>query len=152
MLNKNSKSVLSGTVVLLAVLTVGSFTTVEAQWNNRYDDRYDDRYQVQRYNKNQVKELARRNGYQMGIREGRYDSMRGDRFDVRDSRVYRDGMAGFHRELGYERDYRNAFRDGFEDGYRQGFISSRRNGSIWDRRNDRFPGWNNNNDFFRRRF
>lgn len=114
---------------LLALLTLGTSVSVSA---------------APRFNKNEVKEIARRNGYELGLREGRFDAQRNSRFEVRDSRVYRDGMAGYRYEFGYERDYRNAFRDGFEAGYRNGFSAFQRRGGY---RNDG-PWGNRRNTVF----
>ena len=82
---------------LLALLAVGNSTTASAQ---RYDR--NDRFgRYERFDKNEVKSIARRNGYEMGVREGRSDSYRGGRFDMKDSRVYRYGMAGYRYEIRY---------------------------------------------------
>lgn len=112
-------------ITLLALLTLGTSISVSAAQRDRG-----------RFDKGEVREIARRNGYEFGLREGRSDSYRGGRFDMKDSRVYRDGMAGYRYEFGYERDYRNAFRDGFEAGYRNGFNS-------YQRRGGSNGGWNN---------
>ncbi len=145
MLKKNTNKT-TGFVAatLLALLTLGSSATAVAA--QRFD-----RNQIRRFSKSEVRQIARSNGYQLGVREGRFDAQRNGRFDVKDSRVYRSGMAGYSYQFQNEREYRNAFRDGFEDGYRSGFRSfNRRNGS----RDDDFR-WNRrgNNTFWpNRRF
>lgn len=113
-------------ITLLALLTLGTSISVSAAQRDRG-----------RFDKGEVREIARRNGFEYGFREGRSDSYRGSRFEMKDSRVYRDGRAGYRYEFGYERDYRNAFRDGFEAGYRNGFNSNQRRGG-WNN-----GGWNN---------
>lgn len=133
MLTKNTNRTTSlVAVTLLALLTLGTSAGVIA---------------ASRFSKNDVREIAHRHGYELGLRDGRSDSHRGGRFEVKDSRIYRDGMAGYRYEFGYERDYRNAFRDGFENGYRNGFNSfqhrggAQNNGIWWNRRNTVFrPG------------
>jgi hypothetical protein len=140
MFSKNTnKSKRFVTTALLAVLTVGTAISVSA---------------APRFDKDDVRSIARRNGYEMGFREGRSDSYRGGRFDVRDSRIYRDGKAGYRNEFGHERDYRNSFRDGFEAGYRNGFSSNQRRGG-WgnnDGRGNNNPWWNRRTFFPTRRF
>ncbi|MEP7271444.1 MAG: hypothetical protein ABI882_08050, partial [Acidobacteriota bacterium] len=69
---------------------------------------------------------------------------RNGRFDLRDSRVYREAKAGYSIEFGYEREYRESFRAGFEDGYRNGFNSFNRRGGF---RNDNFL-WNRRGNGF----
>ena len=146
MFSKNTnKSKRFVATTLLAVLTLG--TAISVSGAQRFD-----RYE--RFDKNEVKSIARRNGFEMGVREGRNDSYRGGRFDMKDSRIYRDGMAGYRYEFRYERDYRNAFRDGFEAGYRNGFSSNQRRGG-WgnnDGRGNNNPWWNRRTFFPTRRF
>jgi hypothetical protein len=122
-------------IALLALLTFGASISVSA---------------APRFDKGDVREIARRNGFEYGIREGRSDSNRGNRFEMKDSRAYRDGMAGYRYEFGYERDYRNAFRDGFEAGYRNGFNSYQRRGG-WNGGSNGGSNngpWNRRNTFF----
>ena len=140
MFTKNTrKSTGLAAAALLALLVVGNSTTASAQRYER-DGRFG-RYE--QFDKNEVKSIARRNGYEMGVREGRSDSYRGGRFDMKNSRMYRDGMAGYRYEFRHERDYRNAFRDGFESGYRSGFNSNQRRGG-WGNGGSGNGGWGGN--------
>jgi len=149
---------------MFAALTLGaSVSVVSAQgYYDRYDrydrDDRDDRYDRRDYriDKNEVREIGRRNGYQMGLREGRFDSQRGDRLDFKHSPAYRNGLVGYRYEFQNEGAYRNGFRDGFEDGYRNSYNSYGR--GYGNGRN--FPGWgriggwgdrNDNDDWNRRR-
>lgn len=144
------KSTLTIAAMMALVVVTGSQSLAVAQrWDDwRRDDRRDERFR--RFSKNEVKEIARRNGFQFGMREGRFDSQRNGRFDLKGSRAYRDGMLGYRYEFNYERDYRNAFRDGFENGYRQGFASFGRRGN--GNGNGNGPWWNGrgNTSWFRR--
>ena len=138
---------------MFAALTLGaSVSVVSAQG---YYDRYDRRG---RFDKNEVREIGRRNGYQMGLREGRFDSQRGGRLDYKRSEAYRNGMIGYRYEFGHEGTYRSGFRNGFEDGYRQSYNSYGRGYGYGDG-NGRNSGWgriggwgrNDNDDWNRRR-
>ncbi len=65
------------------------------------------------------------NGYEDGLRRGRHDGDRGDRFDLaRDSR-YRDGDHGYRRSYGPRSDYVRSYRSGYAQGYRDGFAPFR---------------------------
>lgn len=57
------------------------------------------------------------NGYREGIREGERDARRGDRFEFRDERTFRDGDKGYRRQYGDRERYRQAFRSGYAAGY-----------------------------------
>ena len=61
-------------------------------------------------------------GYNEGIKEGRKDRERGDRFDYRDEEDYRNANTGYSSRLGdrsaYAQYFREAFVNGYTDGYR----------------------------------
>ena len=59
------------------------------------------------------------NGVRDGLREGRTDARRGDRFRFNDERAWQRGSA--------------PFRQGFEAGYRRGYEIERRGGYVGDR-------------------
>ena len=144
MFKRNSQHTRLVVATVFAALTLGaSVSVVSAQG---YYDRYDRRGRI---DKNEVKEIGRRNGYQMGLREGRFDSQRGGRLDYKRSEAYRNGMIGYRYEFRNEGAYRSGFRDGFEDGYRNSY----NNGRGYGNGRDNFPGgwgriggWGNRND------
>ena len=133
---------------MVTLLMLGSALSVTAAPQfGRYD-----RNDRDRIDKNRVREIAYRNGLQMGQREGRFEAQRRLRMNHKDSDVYRNGLVGYRQMFGSERNYRNAFRDGFENGYRQayrqfannnnggwngGWNGSWNNGGVWNR-NDRW--------------
>jgi hypothetical protein len=148
MLRVNGRNVRMAMATLVAMLTIGSSFSVLAQ---------------RRYDKNYVREIGRRNGFEFGEREGRRDVQSRDRFDYKRSRIYKDAEIGYRNDFGHRGDYRNGFRDGFEAGYRNGYNSygrgggwGNRDGGWWgnDRGNDRY-GRNDrndrNDDWYRRR-
>lgn len=132
MLRVNGRNARLVMATLVAMLTLGSSFSVLAD---------------RRYDKNYVREIGRRNGFEFGEREGRRDIQSRDRFDYKRSRIYRDGDVGYRDDFGHRGDYRNGFRDGFEAGYRNGYNNYGRGGG-WgnDRRNDRNDRYDRNND------
>jgi hypothetical protein len=153
MFKRNSQHARLALATVFAALTLGaSVSVVSAQG---YYDRYDRRG---RMDKNEVREIGRRNGYQMGLREGRFDAQRGGRLDYKRSEAYRNGMIGYRYEFDNEGAYRGGFRNGFEDGYRNAYNNSGRGYGYGNGRN--FPDWgrsggwgnrNDNDDWNRRR-
>jgi hypothetical protein len=107
----------------------------DRDWRNddRYrDDRYrDDRYRDDRYRTNdgygyyggsfQLRQTALNAGYNQGIKEGRRDRQRGDRFDYNDSKDYRNATTDYSSRLGDRELYRQYFRQGFVNGYTDGY-------------------------------
>jgi len=61
------------------------------------------------------------NGYEDGLKRGRHDGDRGDRFDVTRDSKFRDGDHGYKRQYGPRSEYVRAYRAGYERGYRDGF-------------------------------
>ncbi len=90
-----------------------------------------------RYSEREIREIAQRNGYECGLREGREDRRDWRSFDFRRNRVYREATQGYRDAFDDEEDYRQAFRQGFENGYRNGFG---RGGNGWGN------GWGGNWD------
>jgi hypothetical protein len=87
-----------------------------------------------------------RYGYERGLREGRHegrrDAYRGNRFEYRDERNFRDSDDGWERWMGPRPAYRAGFREGFSSGYRAGYRAAfdrrgRGYGRDHDRRDDR---------------
>ena len=131
-------------VVMTSLLMLGTGLSVMAapqfgygrgdrdQWNNR--DRVDSA---------RVREIARRNGFELGMREGRFDAQRRYRMNYKDSDVYRNGLAGYRNGFGSERNYRNAFRDAYEDGYRMAYSRNINRNQRWPEfRNGSGDQWN----------
>jgi len=100
----------------------------------RRDDRYNDRdWRYNNRNRNednygyyggsqQFRQAALNAGYNEGIKEGRKDRERGDRFDYRDEEDYRNANTGYNSRFGdrsaYAQYFREAFVNGYTDGYR----------------------------------
>jgi hypothetical protein len=117
----------SRTIVAALVLSIAALTSMA-------DDRG-------RYSERQIFNLAQRNGYEFGVREGRYDSRENHRFDPKRNRAYKDGRYGYRDEYRHDEAYRNGFRDGFIAGYEDGY-NRRRN----DRRDDDYDYRRGRND------
>jgi len=92
-----------------------------------------------RYSENEIYDLAQRNGYQYGVREGRYDARGGHRFDPKKNRAYKDGKYGYRDDYRHDGTYRDGFRNGFLAGYEDGYNGngSRRRDDDYDRRDRR---------------
>jgi hypothetical protein len=85
--------------------------------NGRYEDNYSN------YGGSyQFRQSALNAGYNEGIKEGRKDRERGDRFDYRDEEDYRNANTGYNSRFGdrslYAQYFREAFVNGYTDGYR----------------------------------
>lgn len=68
-----------------------------------------------------LRQTALNAGFADGVKEGRKDRQRGDRYDFTDEGDYRDGNRDYSSRLGdrgtYQRYYREAFQHGYDDGY-----------------------------------
>lgn len=96
----------------------------EARRNNdwRDDYRYDDRRDDYRYGGSfQLRQTALNAGYNEGIKEGRKDRSRGERFEYRDEEDYRNANTDYSSRLGNRELYRQYFRQGFANGYNDGY-------------------------------
>ena len=69
----------------------------------------------------QLRQTALNAGYVEGIKEGRNDRQRGERFDFKDESEYRSAAKGYSSRLGSRVLYQRYFREGFENGYRDGW-------------------------------
>jgi hypothetical protein len=88
----------------------------------RQDD--DWRYRDDRYGYGgsyQLRQTALNAGYNEGIKEGRRDRQRGERFEYRDEEDYRNANTDYSSRLGNRELYRQYFRQGFANGYRDGY-------------------------------
>ena len=70
---------------------------------------------------NQLRQTALNAGYNEGIKEGRTDRRRGDRFNFTDESDYRSASKDYSSRLGNRSLYQRFFRQGFENGYRDGW-------------------------------
>lgn len=85
----------------------------------RNDRRYDDRYGYG--GSFQLRQTALNAGYNEGIKEGRKDRSRGDRFEYRDEEDYRNANTDYSSRLGSKALYQQYFRQGFVNGYSDGY-------------------------------
>ena len=92
----------------------------EAQRDWRYDNdrRYDDRYGYGGYSN--FRQTALNAGYNEGIKEGRKDRNRGQRYDFRDFRDYRNADTDYNSRYGNKAMYQQYYRQGFQNGYADG--------------------------------
>ena len=69
----------------------------------------------------QLRQTALNAGYNEGMREGRRDSQKRERFDFRDEKTYQRATNDYSSKLGskelYQRYLRAAFENGYNDGY-----------------------------------
>ncbi|MGH9847203.1 MAG: hypothetical protein ACREEM_51560 [Blastocatellia bacterium] len=90
-----------------------------------------------RYSEREIFDLASRNGYEYGVRDGRADRRAGERFDPKRNRAYKDGKFGYRDEFYHDGTYRDGFRQGFLAGYDEGYNGyNNRNDGYGRRRND----------------
>ena len=88
------------------------------RWDRR-NDRYDDRYSYG--GSFQLRQTALNAGYNEGIKEGRKDRSRNDRFDYRDEEDFRNANTDYSSRLGSRELYAQYFRQGFQNGYTDGY-------------------------------
>lgn len=84
----------------------------DGDWRND-DYRYGGSYQL--------RQTALNAGYNEGIKEGRRDRDRGERFEYRDEEDYRNANTDYSSRLGNRSLYQQYFRQGFANGYRDGY-------------------------------
>ena len=85
------------------------------------DWRYDDNRYGYGYESNQLRQTALNAGYNEGIKEGRKDRDRGERFEYRDEEDYRNANTDYSSRLGDRSLYQQYFRQGFANGYTDGY-------------------------------
>src|SRR5215813_213197 len=85
----------------------------EDRRRDRYDDRYGGFFQL--------RQTALNAGYNEGIKEGRKDRQRGERFEYRDEEDYRNANTDYSSRLGDRSLYQQYFRQGFVNGYSDGY-------------------------------
>lgn len=69
----------------------------------------------------QLRQTALNAGYNEGIKQGRNDRNRNDRFDFRDESGYQKATKDYSSRLGSKELYQRYYRGGFENGYRDGW-------------------------------
>ena len=69
----------------------------------------------------QLRQTALNAGANEGIKEGRKDRSRGERFDFTDENAFRSATKDYSSRLGDREIYRRYFREAFESGYRNGY-------------------------------
>ena len=68
-----------------------------------------------------LRQTALQAGYEEGIKAGREDLSRREKFNFADESAYKDATKGYNAELGDRAIYQRYFRAGFENGYRDGW-------------------------------
>jgi hypothetical protein len=136
------KNKFAGTLFALALLFgigLGAKSTAQAQYP-RYPDTYrrdrdrDRDYRRDRDNQRRrsdypyyggsfdFRQTAMNAGYNEGIKAGRDDRRRGERFEFRDEGAYRSANKDYNSRYGdrsmYQAYFRQAFQTGYSDGYR----------------------------------
>jgi hypothetical protein len=95
----------------------------DRDWRNR-DDRNDRNDTAEQYNwggSYQLRQTALNAGYNEGIKEGRTDRSRGERFEYRDESDFRSANKDYSSRLGSRELYAQYFRQGFANGYTDGY-------------------------------
>lgn len=101
----------------------------QRQWER--EQRRDQRRNNRRYGRDdgytnyggsfQLRQTALNAGANEGIKEGRKDRSRGERFDFTDESAFRNATKDYSSRLGDREIYRRYFREAFESGYRDGY-------------------------------
>jgi hypothetical protein len=87
--------------------------------DRRYDNgRYDQYGQYGAYAN--FRQTALNAGYNEGIKEGRRDRNRGQRYNLFDLRAYRNADTDYNSRYGNKAMYQQYFRQGFQNGYADG--------------------------------
>lgn len=109
------------------------------RWDDDRDDRWDDRDDRwdndRRRNRNRrtddgygnyggsmhLRQTALNAGFADGVKEGRKDRSRNERFEFRDEGNFQSATRDFSSRLGDRELYRTYYRQAFENGYRDGY-------------------------------
>lgn len=140
LLKKRVMGVVLGLSLLLGIGVASSNSVAQAQWQNPNWQRDQQRRQREwereqrrrqrddwRDDRNgyggsfQLRQTALNAGYNEGIKEGRKDRSRGDRFEYRDEEDYRNANTDYSSRLGNKSLYQQYFRQGFVNGYSDGY-------------------------------
>ena len=93
----------------------------EQRRRQRDGDWRDDDWRYRNGGSFDLRQTALNAGYNEGIKEGRRDRDRGERFEYRDEDDYRNANTDYSSRLGNRELYRQYFRQGFANGYRDGY-------------------------------
>ncbi len=69
----------------------------------------------------ELRQTALNAGYNEGLKAGRKDRSRGERYDYRDEGAYRDAGKDYNSRYGNRELYRQYFRQGYVNGYTDGY-------------------------------
>jgi hypothetical protein len=144
LLQKRVMGVVLGLSLLVGIGMASSNSVAQAQWQNRdwqreqqrrqrewereqrrrdrrnaRNDPYNDRWGYG--GSSQLRQTALNAGYNEGIKEGRKDRSRNERFDYRDEEDYRNANTDYSSRLGSRELYAQYFRQGFVNGYTDGY-------------------------------
>jgi hypothetical protein len=72
----------------------------------------------------ELRQTALNAGYNEGMKEGRNDRQRGDRFDFQDESDYRSATKDYNSRYGDRSTYQQYFRQAFQNGYRDGYYGN----------------------------
>jgi hypothetical protein len=92
----------------------------EQRRRNRSNDRWD-RDDNRWGGSFDLRQTALNAGYNEGIKEGRNDRNRGERFEFRDESDYRSASKDYNSRFGNRGLYQAYFRQGFQNGYSDGY-------------------------------
>jgi hypothetical protein len=120
---------------LLLGIGMAASSTAQAQYRDRYpqtrdrDWRRDDDWRRRdrdwdrnnQYGNFQLRQTALNAGYNEGIKAGRKDRNRGERFEYRDEGAFRSANKDYSSRLGDRSLYQQYFRQGFANGYTDGY-------------------------------
>lgn len=121
-----------GLVLLLGIGMAASQTT-QAQYRDRYpqnrdrDWRRGDRDRDRDWDRNDrnggynARQTALNAGYNEGIKAGRKDRSRHERFEYRDEGAYQSASKDYSSKLGNKYQYQQFFRQGYVNGYTDGY-------------------------------
>ncbi|HEX8710029.1 MAG TPA: hypothetical protein VF723_17440 [Pyrinomonadaceae bacterium] len=132
--------VLLGATLLLGIGAAPS-TSVQGQWGNDRDrqDRRDQRRRDRDWRRGrnnggryddgygdyggsfQLRQTALNAGANLGVKAGRKDRQRGERYEFRDEGDYQKATKDYSSRLGDREIYRQYFREAFEHGYADGY-------------------------------
>jgi hypothetical protein len=142
LLKKRVMGVALGLSLLGGIGLSSSSSVAQAQWQNRDRQREEEirrqrewereqrrrGRQTDRYNDRsgyggsfQLRQTALNAGYNEGIKEGRKDRSRGERYEYRDEEDYRNANTDYSSRLGNRELYAQYFRQGFVNGYTDGY-------------------------------
>lgn len=137
-MNRNTLTLIGGRLLTLALLfgaASGLFSVAEARPSSAAAAGGAAQYGRRDRDDNELYRTARSNGQRAGFNQGDSDGKLRRPYNPRGGRIYRDGKAGYYKELGDKDDYKRAYQDAFVRGYDEGFYRYDNNGG-YDRDDD----------------